>query len=194
MRSQEIRLQGLKPVIPSDCNILILGSFPSVASLSAQQYYAFPRNQFWPIWSVLLDQPLTDWPYAKRLACLSKHKIGIWDMYAACERIGSADSEIKRAQQNDFDYLKRLSPYLRYIGLNGATAGKLAPRLQQWGWEATVLPSTSPAYASKCFTEKLAVWKKWFDRVQKQALAVETCSINRGNSGNTKKNQACKAS
>jgi len=39
----------LPPLISSRTRLLILGSFPSVASLAARQYYGHPQNQFWRI-------------------------------------------------------------------------------------------------------------------------------------------------
>jgi len=42
-------LQGFPPVVDDDARVLILGSFPSALSLAAHQYYANPRNAFWPI-------------------------------------------------------------------------------------------------------------------------------------------------
>ena len=54
----------------------MLGSFPSAASLAAGQYYAHPRNQFWPILGRLIGEPLTELPYAERARCLLAQRVG----------------------------------------------------------------------------------------------------------------------
>ena len=43
------------PVVDAATRLLILGSLPGDASLKAAQYYAHPRNGFWPLIGGVLD-------------------------------------------------------------------------------------------------------------------------------------------
>jgi double-stranded uracil-DNA glycosylase len=152
-------LTGLPPVLDEKTRVLILGSFPGEASLQAKQYYAHPRNQFWRLLSAVLNEELHTPPYEERLTRLRIHGIGLWDVIDACEREGSLDSAIRKAQHNDFDALKHQCPQLKRICFNGKTSGKFAPRFAEAGFETLVLPSSSPANMQLSFEQKLAVWR-----------------------------------
>jgi hypoxanthine-DNA glycosylase len=150
---------GLPPVVACDTRILILGSFPGAASLAAQQYYAHPRNQFWPLLSALLGEDFLAKPYAERLPALLAHRIGLWDVIGACERAGSLDSKIRHPRWNDFASLRLQCPDLTRVAFNGQTAGKFAPQLAAVGLQTLVLPSSSPANAQWSFAQKLDAWR-----------------------------------
>jgi hypoxanthine-DNA glycosylase len=146
-------------VLDRDTHVLILGSFPGRASLQAQAYYAHPRNQFWRLLSALLQDDLACLPYAGRLARLRAHHIGLWDVFAVCEREGSLDSAIRNATHNDFRWLQTQCPRLRCVAFNGKTAGRHAALFAQSGFDTIVLPSSSPAHAAMDFEQKLAAWR-----------------------------------
>ena len=152
-------LSGFPPVMGADMQLLILGSFPGVASLAAGQYYAHPRNQFWRLLSAVLNDDLTALTYKMRLERLISHRIGLWDVIAVCEREGSLDASIRRAQAADFSRLQQSYPSLRRIAFNGKTAGRFAPVLAAAGFETLVLPSSSPANAQLSFAQKLVQWR-----------------------------------
>jgi hypoxanthine-DNA glycosylase len=153
-------LVGLPPLIGPGARVLILGSFPSAASLAARQYYAHRQNQFWRILAVVLGQPLTEMDYAGKQAAVKAAGIAIWDVYGSCERAGSLDSAIRNARPNDFAGLRKSAAALRRVCFNGRTAGRFAPQLAALGHETLVLPSTSPANAGWSFASKLAVWQE----------------------------------
>jgi hypoxanthine-DNA glycosylase len=159
------RLQGLPPVIGRDTRLVVLGSFPSVASLQAQQYYGHPRNQFWPILSALWGIDLVAMPYARRIAEVQARGLGIWDVYAACRRDGSLDSAIEDPEPNDLASLRRLAPALRALAHNGGESARLMTATRALGLPVHRLPSTSPANASWSFERKLAAWRAVFESV-----------------------------
>jgi hypoxanthine-DNA glycosylase len=156
------RLVGLAPVIGPDTRLLLLGSFPGVASLRAQQYYGHPQNQFWKILSALWSVDLVGMAYEDRIAAVRERGLGIWDVYGACEREGSLDSAIRHAELNDFAWLRRQCPQLQAIAHNGGESFRHAKHSQALGLPVHQLPSTSPANASWSFERKLAAWRDVF--------------------------------
>ncbi len=148
------------PVVNADTRVLILGSLPGVASLAAQQYYAHPRNQFWPLLAAVLAQPeLPALDYPQRLARLQAHGVGLWDVVAQAQRRGSLDTAIRAAQRNDLAQLVASLPALRMVAFNGATAARAADQLT--GFPALTvlrLPSSSPAY-TLALAEKQRAWQ-----------------------------------
>ena len=158
MNTDSPLLEGLHPILDKRVETLILGSFPSPASLAAQHYYAHRQNQFWRIMSAVIGESLLDMDYAQKQRCLLQHRIGVWDVYRYCEREGALDSAIQAAEVNDFACLETLAPRLRRICFNGKTSGKYERWFIGRGYETYVLPSTSPAY-TLAFDRKAEAWK-----------------------------------
>ena len=157
-----VPLRGFPPIIDRHVERLILGSFPSAASLAAGQYYAHPRNQFWPILGRLLGEPLPELPYAERVRRVLAQHVGIWDVYDACDRAGSADTAIRNSRPNAFARLRRLAPRLCSVAFNGLAAGRFRPLFDQAGFATAVLPSTSPAHAGRSLEQKFELWAAWW--------------------------------
>jgi hypoxanthine-DNA glycosylase len=154
----DARKCGLAPVLTRHTRILVLGSFPGEASLAARQYYAHPRNHFWPIISAVLDEPLDEQPYRERIARLRARGVGLWDTIVACERRGSLDGAIRNAERADVARARRAAPALALVCFNGQTAARAASVWREAGYATLVLPSTSPANTHP-LAEKLAAWR-----------------------------------
>jgi len=155
--------QGFAPITRPDARILILGSMPGVASIEAVQYYAFKRNVFWKIMGDLFAAgPELD--YQLRLQKLVINHIALWDVIETCHRPGSLDSAISESGMatNDFIGFFTQHPHITHVYFNGQKAAslykkKVLPNLTSQ-LKYHVLPSTSPAYASKSYAAKLEAW------------------------------------
>jgi hypoxanthine-DNA glycosylase len=154
----EPALRGLPPVLSRDVRVLILGSFPGMASLAAGQYYAHPRNHFWPLLSVVTGVPLTALPYRRRITALRRSGVGLWDTIVACRRQGSLDGAIRDAERAQAARVRRAAPALVVVCFNGQTAARALPDWRDAGYATLALPSSSPAY-TRPFAEKLAAWQ-----------------------------------
>lgn len=158
-----VKQVSFAPIIHHDTQLVILGSFPGVASLQAQQYYAYRRNQFWPMVGTLLGAPdLIDYDYDAKLTFMKTNRVGLWDVYKACERQGSLDTNIRKGEANDLSQLLRIAPDLKVIAHNGRASAGFMGNTSTLGVEVLALPSSSPAYASMRFEEKLKNWEKAF--------------------------------
>jgi TDG/mug DNA glycosylase family protein len=153
-------IQSFAPIIDENCKTLILGSMPGVKSLQENQYYAHPRNSFWPIVYTLFEEPYEQ-SYPKRTQFLLGQQIALWDVLKKCEREGSLDTAIQKEEVNDFQTLFKAYPNIQRVFLNGTKAYETFRKKVGFDFEGITfykLPSTSPAHAV-AFEKKLEAWK-----------------------------------
>ena len=144
----------------------MLGSLPGQRSLAAAEYYAHPQNAFWKIMRELVG---AHGGYDQRCKAIQDHGIALWDVLAESVRPGSMDADIRMdtAKPNDFARLYRDCPQIGQVFFNGQKAAAMYARLVEVDTpekQFVTLPSTSPAYASMRFDEKLRVWREALGR------------------------------
>lgn len=152
-----MRCESFEPVFAPDARVMIVGTMPSVQSLAHAQYYAHPRNAFWPIlFDFFGEMPHND--YERKKALIRAHGLALWDAAACCEREGSLDSAMRGVVFNDFPSLYARCPGIEAVLCNGGTAHALFLRSGFAGNRTVVrLPSTSPAYTLP-YEKKREAW------------------------------------
>lgn len=162
------RVRSFPPIEDARARVLVLGSMPGAASLAAGQYYAHPRNLFWPIMGELFGAG-PDLPYARRVRRLKERRIAVWDVLATCVRAGSLDSAIEETTiaVNDFASFFRAHPRIGRVFFNGAKAEAAYRRYVlasldtvSRSLECVRLPSTSPAHAAMSYEQKRDAWER----------------------------------
>ena len=155
----------MKEIINKNTEILICGSYPGEISLKKQQYYANPSNDFWKVMEKLLNIDLLSLSYDKKIDCLLKNKIGLWDVYKKVIRKGSMDSQIANFEYNDFKNLHLNYPSLKIILLAGKEAFKSFESLDYVDLKYAYIPSTSAANRKISIKDKAKfikeLIKKW---------------------------------
>lgn len=158
--------RGFPPIVDPHASVLILGSLPSRKSIEASEYYAHPQNAFWRIMGDLFGAG-PDVPYANRAELLKANNIAVWDVLVASVRPGSMDSDIdiSTAKPNDFGSFLKTYSKIGLVCFNGQTAARMFERMViskhrglQPDLRYATLPSTSAAFASMSFVEKLREW------------------------------------
>lgn len=158
-------MAAFPPLLGVNPAILILGSMPGQQSLAAVQYYAHPRNAFWPIMQHVFGVD-SDANYQQRAQQLVKQGVCVWDVLHDCERPGSLDSNIIKTseQPNDFEGFLNRHPSIILVAFNGQAAGKIFHRHHKGLYDQfpairwVNLPSSSPAYAAVSPQKKAELW------------------------------------
>lgn len=155
-----------EPIIFSDSKILILGSFPSVASRQESFYYAHKQNRFWKILEGLFDSPLHNQSKECKIAFLKSHHITLFDITQECYIQNSSDSTLKILKPNPIHSLIQ-NTQIQVIFTNGQKASKLycqffyhqdSPHFIPL--PHIPLPSSSPANAKCTLPLLLREWGK----------------------------------
>ena len=152
MEYQHITHESLKPFVPKGARILILGSFPSIATRAAGFYYAHKTNRFWKVLAAIFDEKeLTSIQEKKDF--LTRHKIALYDTIEACDIQASSDASIKNviSAKETIEEIKR-KERISYVFTTGSTSSKLYQKYI--GKDNIPLLSPSAANAATSF-EKL---------------------------------------
>lgn len=107
MNEEEI-IKCFKPIISSNCEILILGSMPSKISRENNFYYSNPTNRFWKILTEIYNEDFVNSNKENKIELLLKNNIALFDVYSSCKmkKDGSSlDSNIIEQKFNDIPTL-----------------------------------------------------------------------------------------
>lgn len=146
------------PVYDRNSRILVLGTFPSIASRKNQFFYGHPQNRFWKVLSIILGAELPETVDEKKELLLS-HGIALWDVLKSCVIELSDDSSIREPVCNDFSRIFETGG-IHAVFTNGKKADLLYRSLafHQTGMMSVCLPSTSPANRCIGFDKLVGEW------------------------------------
>jgi len=104
---------------------MVLGSMPGAASLAETEYYAHPRNAFWPVIQAMFGGTINT--YADKCQILASNDIVVWDVLTQCIRPGSLDANIRKDSVvcNDFAEFLGVQFDIACIAFNGKAAEQL---------------------------------------------------------------------
>ena len=147
------------PLYDEHSKILILGSFPSVKSREQRFFYGHPQNRFWRVMAAVFGAAVPETIEEKKQFLL-ENGIALWDVIAACEIQGSADSTIGQVVPNDLSPILKTAQIAR-VFTNGKTADRYYRRYTErnTGIPAVCLQYTSPANAAWGTERLISAWQ-----------------------------------
>lgn len=146
--------------IGKDPRVLILGSFPSVKSRESSFFYMHPRNRFYLVLSDLFGEDFYSCDIKEKKRLLEKYHIALYDVIETCSIRGSEDASIRDVVPADIVSIVKLHS-IRKIFLNGRKAYDLFCKYHRELLPmAVLLPSTSPANATRKKEDLVEEWEK----------------------------------
>jgi hypoxanthine-DNA glycosylase len=170
--------RSFPPIVDHRARALVLGTLPGEESLRRGEYYAHPRNLFWPIVFALFDaEPVASYP--ERLAFVAAHGVALWDVCQSGQREASADATIRGECPNAIDRLLDAHPLIGALAFNGSGAQRLYDRhfARRPALAYLALPSTSPAHARVGFAGKLERWAALREAVRDRTRSGEAGAV-----------------
>ncbi len=149
----------LKPFLPEDAKILILGSFPSPGSRKAQFYYAYKTNRFFQTLAGVFQEK-TPMNIEERKTFLQKHHIALYDVIESCEIKGASDSSIRNVIVADIPALIQGTQIVQ-VFTTGTKAGNLYRKFI--GEDNIMLPSPSAANAAMSLSSLISSYRVILD-------------------------------
>ena len=142
------QVHNIPPLYDEDSRILVLGSFPSIASREAAFFYGHPQNRYWKVMPALLGEPVPE-TVEEKAAMMHRHHIAMWDTIGSCTITGSSDSSITDVVPNDLSVILETAR-IEAIFTNGAKSTDLYKKYiyPVTGIPSIKVPSTSPANAA----------------------------------------------
>ena len=139
-------LHTIPPVFDARSRVLLLGTMPSPKSRETGFFYGHPQNRFWRTLAALWQEEVPTTPEAAH-DFARRHHIALWDVLAACDIEGAADSTIADAVPNDVAELLARYPHITTVVTTGKKAEALYKEhlLVQTDIAPLALPSTSAA-------------------------------------------------
>lgn len=159
IRPQNFKSHYVHPfpfIYDTNCQKLILGSFPSVKSRELNFYYMHPQNRFWKVLSKIYSIDFLNLTNeAKRKKLLELH-ISLYDTITSCDISNSSDSSI-----SDVTYINMKDlPQIKAIYCNGAKSYNLfIKKYPEYKKMVFKMPSTSPANAKCSLNDLIKSWE-----------------------------------
>ncbi|MBN2896336.1 MAG: DNA-deoxyinosine glycosylase [Campylobacterales bacterium] len=155
------------PIIDEASKVLILGSFPSIASFETGFYYGHPRNHFWKLMEALFEERLES--VEQKRDFLHRRRIALWDVFGIVRRKegNSSDANLTHAAPNPIDVLLRRYEGIEEVFCNGTSAYNAWTRhFSALHVSSHKLPSSSAANAAMSFAQKLEHYRIIKERLE----------------------------